>query len=201
MTREEAIECIDNLIICIKEHPVVADWFVEIADRKTESDSEKPNNCKVECEKCKYFREEADTYMKQCEFYFMECHYEPKTELFDKGINVLNKTEIPCNSCANKGDYNDECSNCFADSEPIRWKTLSRYKPKVEPQTDTDFTMTYTCCFCDCENFKHFGFGEKCIECKRKQKMWKTEPRTMYYPQVDGITPSVIVPQTDKENE
>ena len=47
-------------------------------DRKTESDSEIPNNCEVECEKCKHFREEADTYMKQCEYYFMECRFEPK---------------------------------------------------------------------------------------------------------------------------
>lgn len=51
---------------------------------------------------------------------------------------------------------------------------------KTEPQTDTDFTLTYTCSFSDCENFKHFGFGEKCIECKRKQSkaMRKTEPQT-----------------------
>ena len=36
------------------------------------------------------------------------------------------------------------------------------------------------------------------LECKADRK---TEPQTMYYPQVDGITPSVIVktePQTDK---
>lgn len=27
------------------------------------------------------------------------------------------------------------------------------------------------------------------------------EPQTMYYPQVDGITPSVIVPQTEPQTE
>ena len=49
---------------------------------------------------------------------------------------------------------------------------------KTEPQND--FTLTYTCSFNDCENFKHFGFGEKCIECKRKQSeaMYKDEPQT-----------------------
>lgn len=45
MTREEAITLIDELIVCIKEHPIIANWLVEIADRKTENSSEKPNNC------------------------------------------------------------------------------------------------------------------------------------------------------------
>ena len=44
MTNEEAKVFLDNLKICINEHPVVADWLVEIADRKTENSSEKPNS-------------------------------------------------------------------------------------------------------------------------------------------------------------
>ena len=36
MTNEEAKMFLDNLKICIVEHPIVADWLVEIADRKTE---------------------------------------------------------------------------------------------------------------------------------------------------------------------
>ena len=47
MTNEEAKMFLDNLKICINEHPIVADWLVEIADRKTESDSEKPNNSTI----------------------------------------------------------------------------------------------------------------------------------------------------------
>ena len=47
MTNEEAKAFLDNLKICINEHPVVADWLVEIANRKTENSSEKPNNSKV----------------------------------------------------------------------------------------------------------------------------------------------------------
>ena len=47
MTREEAITFMDELKVCIKEHPIVADWLVEIADRKTENSSEKPNNSKM----------------------------------------------------------------------------------------------------------------------------------------------------------
>ena len=45
MTTEEAKTFLDNLKVCIEEHPIVADWLVEIADRKTENSSEKPNNC------------------------------------------------------------------------------------------------------------------------------------------------------------
>ena len=56
MTNEEAKVFLDNLKICIDEHPVVADWLVEIADRKTEpSNSEIPNNCEpqtIRCPKC-----------------------------------------------------------------------------------------------------------------------------------------------------
>ena len=47
MTNEEAKEFLDNLKICINEHPIVADWLVEIADRKTENCSEKPNNSTI----------------------------------------------------------------------------------------------------------------------------------------------------------
>ena len=49
MTIEEAHTFLDNLMVCIEEHPIVADWLVEIADRKTENSSEKPNNC-TDCE-------------------------------------------------------------------------------------------------------------------------------------------------------
>lgn len=47
MTNEEAKMFLDNLKVCIDEHPVVADWLVEIADRKTENYSEKPNNSTI----------------------------------------------------------------------------------------------------------------------------------------------------------
>lgn len=47
MTIEEAKTFLDNLTVCIEEHPIVAAWLVEIADRKTENSSEKPNNSKV----------------------------------------------------------------------------------------------------------------------------------------------------------
>ena len=46
MTNEEAKVFLDNLKICINEHPIVADWLVEIENRNDEpSNSENPNNC------------------------------------------------------------------------------------------------------------------------------------------------------------
>ena len=53
-------------------------------------------------------------------------------------------------------------------------------RSKDEPQTDMDFKVTYTCSFTGCDNFKNFGFNEKCIECKRKQSeaKHKDEPQT-----------------------
>ena len=47
MTNEEAKVFLDNLKVCIEEHPIVADWLVEIADRKTENSSEKPNKSEI----------------------------------------------------------------------------------------------------------------------------------------------------------
>ena len=52
MTNEEAKVFLDNLKICIDEHPVVADWLVEIADRKTEP--------QTDCEFCQN-HEQGDT--------------------------------------------------------------------------------------------------------------------------------------------
>ena len=92
MTNEEAKMFLDNLKVCIYEHPVVADWLVEIANRKTENSSEKPNNCEDEpttqtetqnsnltfekrtmrdCYNCKRYETEGEC---------IECHYEPKDE-------------------------------------------------------------------------------------------------------------------------
>ena len=75
-------------------------------------------------------------------------------------LNTDRKTEpqltAKCLNCVNSGSY--KCSRC--DGEMYF---------KDEPQTNKNFEVTYTCSFTDCDNFKNFGFGEKCIECKRKQ--------------------------------
>lgn len=40
-----------------------------------------------------------------------------------------------------------------------------------------------------------------CPYCGEDMRAEQTEPQTMVYPQVDGITPSVIEPQTEREGE
>ena len=81
MTNEEAKTFLDNLKVCIEEHPIVADWLVEIADRKTENSSEKPNNCEdaYPCDTCRHNK--LEWYSEVCD----SCcgnnnHYEPKDE-------------------------------------------------------------------------------------------------------------------------
>jgi hypothetical protein len=82
MTNEEAKEFLDNLKICISEHPIVADWLVEIADSKTENSSEKPNNStiskmeQVETMSCAE-RKHRPIGAEICE---EPCHYEPQTD-------------------------------------------------------------------------------------------------------------------------
>ena len=64
MTNEEAKVFLDNLKICIDEHPVVADWLVEIANRKVE-----PNNYESKCCKCRWWSLEFGCQSKyKCEF-------------------------------------------------------------------------------------------------------------------------------------
>ena len=74
--------------------------------------SENPNNC-TDCE--------CTDDCSECKEAEHGCKDEPQTK-------------FPCDNCANKGDHNGECSNCVADSDPIRWKTPSHYKPKTKSQ-------------------------------------------------------------------
>ena len=91
-----------------------------------EVDNRKESGVLVQC----YLREGCDHYgdkqvCGRCREYNLYSH--TKTEP---------QTEYPCDTCANKGDHNGECSNCFMDSKPIRWKTPSHYKLKTELQTE-----------------------------------------------------------------
>ena len=97
---------------------------------------------KWKCTNCnRYFKEEpkdepqtersaCDT----CQWYNsgIPCGVEPS--VCKRAVEYEPQTEFPCDTCANKGDHNGECSNCVADSEPIRWKTPSHYKPKTKSQ-------------------------------------------------------------------
>ena len=74
MTNEEAKTFLDNLKVCVEEHPIVADWLVEIADRKTENSSEIPNNFD------KDINVRSKDEPKLSEIPTSKCHYEPKDE-------------------------------------------------------------------------------------------------------------------------
>ena len=90
MTNEEAKMFLDNLKICIDEHPVVADWLVEIADRKTEPTISKMEQVDKDinvrskdepkpCEWCKFYDGENCFSQEPCKvmLYFKD---EPQTD-------------------------------------------------------------------------------------------------------------------------
>ena len=96
MTNEEAKEFLDNLKICISEHPIVADWLVEIADRKTEptiSKMKQVPNC-IDCthygdyEVCKGCDDDYNKF---------KSYYEPKDEPQTCSVNGRPYSE--CGSC------------------------------------------------------------------------------------------------------
>ena len=120
MTNEEAKMFLDNLKVCIDEHPVVADWLVEIANRKTENSSEIPNNCEhitedgVTCAKypaCDDCLDNPLNKVKGSER-LLKGKDEPtisKMEQVDKDINVRSKDE-PQTCSVNGRPY--DCGNC-----------------------------------------------------------------------------------------
>ena len=88
---------------------------MELADRKTESDSENPNNCKT----CRH-------YTLACDLFSEICKYEPKDEPM--------KTADYCDICKQ-----DMCEDCIADATnpycvPSHYEI--NYEPKDEPQTE-----------------------------------------------------------------
>ena len=93
-----------------------------------------------------------------------------QTETQNSNLTFEKRTMLDCYNCK-RFETEDECIEC-------------RYEPKDEPQRG----YMWTCPKCGQENHSDF---ESCPCCG-----WNM---IMYYPQVDGITPSVIVktePQT-----
>ena len=98
-------------------------------------------------------------------------------------------SNIPCGSTPSACKEADKFAEEFVDGLKKLKPTISKMeqvdkdinvRSKNEPQTNKDFKVTYTCSFTECDNFKNFGFSEKCIECKRKQSeaKHKDEPQT-----------------------
>ena len=118
------------------------------------------------------------------------------TEVSDRKETEMGKTfvedERPCDSCVNATRYGCVSWNCeyINRDEAIKaWRekheTADR---KTEPQIEK-------CPFDD-----SLPCGWVCTEYGKCKYKPKTEPQTMYYPQVDGITPSVIV-KTEPQKE
>ena len=97
MTNEEAKTFLDNLKVCVEEHPIIADWLVEIADRKTESNSEKPNNCEPKiCDTCRYYNSNIP-----CGSTPSACKEADKfAEEFVDGLKKLKPKDEPQTDCA-----------------------------------------------------------------------------------------------------
>ena len=83
MTNEEAKVFLDNLKICIEEHPIIADWLIEIADRKTDLQTE----TKTETQNSNLAFEKAD---------------EPQTCSFSDCDNFKNPDYERCIECKRK---------------------------------------------------------------------------------------------------
>lgn len=105
----------------------------------------------------------------------MMCHFKSIDDMrryYEHLVSLPNCNTCKRKDCEHKPKFGEDVRfNCFAYTDE---------EPKDEPQTNKDFKVTYTCSFTECDNFKNFGFGEKCIECKRKQSeaKHKDEPQT-----------------------
>ena len=123
MTNEEAMVFMDNLIICIKEHPILADWLVEIENRKTEpSDSEKPNNC----ETCLYRSAPWDAPI--CDSCTMaDSHYE-KDEFAPKTEPQIIACPIQDNEAWTYEDYQRGIAYAWSVAQKVFGSTVTFYE-------------------------------------------------------------------------
>ena len=109
MTNEEAKEFLDNLKICINEHPIVADWLVEIADRKTEPTISKMEQVEGEPTTQMKTQNSNLTFEKADEPQTIAEDINRRVEMGKKEWNARHiedepKTEDTCQDCVNKTD-------------------------------------------------------------------------------------------------
>ena len=223
MTNEEAKVFLDNLKICIDEHPIVADWLVEIANRKTEPkicDTCRYYNSNIPCGSTPSACKEADKFAEEFVdgLKKLKPKDEPTTQKETQNSNLTFKTLEYCNICDHKGceecisnaldehcmpsqfkkQIEDECAKEYEELGLKELKELIEADRKTEPtiskmeQVDKDINVRSK----DCTTCRHAGenYEDPCELCYRHSHYEpKDEPQTMVYPQVDGITPSVIV--------
>ena len=128
-------------------------WLIEImrdwADRKTESNSEKPNNCEVKnyCDDCLY----TDTCDSKAFFYACTSKATiSKMEQVDKDINVRSKDEPQTNA--------DQHVQHVESVEPT-W-TKEEHELHIHHKVEDEPQSEYPCEFCRNSN------SQKCEECK-----------------------------------
>ena len=116
MTNEEAKMFLDNLKVCIDEHPVVADWLVEIANRKTENGSENPNNCE-------HITEDGVTCAK----------YPACDDCLDNPLNKVKGSERLV-----KGSEQTDCQNCkwWSSYGYCVHRRCKGYEPQTEREVE-----------------------------------------------------------------
>ena len=125
MKNEEAKVFLDNLKICINEHPIVADWLVEIENRNDEpSNSENPNNCEPQREECKNCKEgQEDCY--GCPF--VEPKDEPQTTSTPYKVDTSSickiepQTEQKCKRYVITNDEGEKAYGCMGCQTDCAW--------------------------------------------------------------------------------
>ena len=146
MTNEEAKVFLDNLKICINEHPIVADWLVEIENRNDEpSNSENPNNCEPQT----YITEDRDTQILDA----WQVHHRNTTSVEDEpqmaedivrsfGFKVESYRQAkakdePQTDCPQSNICGKPCKECGACEEECGlWKKLSCPSRATEEQEE-----------------------------------------------------------------
>ena len=132
MTNEEAKVFLDNLKICINEHPIVADWLVEIADRKTEPTSSKMEQVEDEPH---IVGKHADVIIIDEPWYKEEPKDEPQTETKTEtqNSNLTFKTLEYCDICDHKG-----CEECIANALDEHC-IPSQFKKQIEDECAKEY--------------------------------------------------------------
>ena len=144
MTNEEAKVFLDNLKICINEHPIVADWLVEIENRNDEpSDSEKPNNCEYaenpsgDVWECGCF---LDTY---CEHQIYDWNPDGTINIVECGYEPKDKPQT-CEECEHWNDTEEGCADrhgCKTEPTCSKMEQVDKdinVRSKDKPTTQTE---------------------------------------------------------------
>ena len=128
MTIEEAKTFLDNLKVCIEEHPIVADWLVEIADRKTEPTISKMEQVDEPKTQMKTQNSNLTFEKDECAKEYEELGLKELKELIEADRKDEPQTCDTCKYGEDKHRYAHICNECGVG--------INNYEPKDEPQTE-----------------------------------------------------------------